>query len=392
MSKPSGQAAGRPLPRNEEEGNRLNGDLTTTKNNNNNNNKNKNNTSKIKRQQTLLQYMSPSENQQVAGDPSSMETTASKDTCTALLHNDTVYGHTHRSGLEIVRENLFRVYYNNVNGLSTRDGGHDLSNFTQVIASKECAVVAITEPNRNFERPAVVSEYFQAMRNVSSHHQGAVSSAHLGWKSDYQPGGTAISVRNKWATRFLAKGSDSLGRWSYISLSGKGTSIVTFIVAYRVCDGASETPLSARTVRAQQEWMYADRGHNNNNTDLREQCLSDLADLVNQLKSAGHDIVLSMDANESNDCATSKVAQFLHQTELADVHGSLLDKDCLPATKQKLIIFLLLNGSSPLYVPAASCHCKTVICRIIVRWLWILNLWAYLERKPRQLCPLRRGY
>jgi hypothetical protein len=42
-----------------------------------------------------------------------------------------------------------------------------------------------------------------------AHHRGAVSSAVV-MALDVPTGGTAVSVRNKWATRFLAKGADPL--------------------------------------------------------------------------------------------------------------------------------------------------------------------------------------
>ena len=281
----------------------------------------------------MLQYVSQLNNQQVVGASEFTGVHAPGDNCPTPLKDDRVHGHPHRTGNEIVDQNLFRVYYHNVNGLSTRDDRHDLIDFTQTVARKECAVVAITEPNRNFERPHVASEYYQAMRGVSSHHNGSVSSARLGWPRNYQPGGTAISVRNKWATRYLAKGADSLGRWSYITLAGKGTTLVTFIVAYRVCDGGSETPLTARTVRAQQEWLYADRGFAS--IDLRKQFLIDLTNLINKLQKEGHDIVLTMDANEGNESPTSGIAGLVRNTELVDVHASLLEPESLPATYQR---------------------------------------------------------
>ena len=106
----------------------------------------------------------------------------------------------------------------------------------------------------------MLDSFHNVIRGISSHHHGVVSSAKLQLPTDYQPGGTAVSVRDKWASRFLTKGSDDLGRWSWITLTGRGTTKITFISGYRVCDGASESSITSRTVRSQQEWTYADRG------------------------------------------------------------------------------------------------------------------------------------
>ena len=122
---------------------------------------------------------------------------------------------------------------------------------TSSMASKSVAVAGLQETNRNFERLSVKESLHSCLRNVSTHHQGAVSSAHLQFQSDYQPGGTAVSVMNNWATRFLSKGSDPYGRWSWLTLVGSGTLKITFISAYRVCDGASFVNPDSTTVRIQ---------------------------------------------------------------------------------------------------------------------------------------------
>jgi hypothetical protein len=133
--------------------------------------------------------------------------------------------------------------------------------FAHAIADKAVAVFGIQETNQNFERQHILTSFHRIISKVSTHHQGAVSSAKMQWPQDYQPGGTAVSIRNKWAARYLEKGSDDLGRWSWLTIAGQGTTKITFLTAYRVRDGAAEAPITARTVRGQQEWMYADRGY-----------------------------------------------------------------------------------------------------------------------------------
>ena len=40
-------------------------------------------------------------------------------------------------------------------------------------------------------------------------------------ESFWKPGGTMIGISGKWASRERARGSDELGRWSWITLKGK---------------------------------------------------------------------------------------------------------------------------------------------------------------------------
>jgi hypothetical protein len=56
--------------------------------------------------------------------------------------------------------------------------------------------------------------------------------------------------------------------------------------------------VTAGTVRAQQEWMYASMGHSSVN--LRAQVVSDITALILGFQDKGHDIVLMMDANEAS--------------------------------------------------------------------------------------------
>jgi len=286
------------------------------------------------RQQSIYNFVRPKD-QLLMEQQSIYDEKKNKQKCAETSNNckTTVHGHYHRTGQEIKNDGLFRVYYNNVNGFSCCDDNNDINMFVESIARKECAIVAITEPNRNFEQQQMRADYINTLRKASDHQQTALASAKMGWPEEHQQGGTAISVRNKWATRYLAQGSDEMGRWSYITLNGKGTTRITFMVAYRVCDGSHDTPITSKTVRAQQDWMYNDQGKTA--VDLRKQCMIDIARAVNSFKREGHDVILCMDANEGNLNAQSGVAKLIRETGLNDVHAHLLDCTQLPPTHQR---------------------------------------------------------
>jgi hypothetical protein len=133
----------------------------------------------------------------------------------------------------------------------------------------------------------------------------------------YQLGGTAVSVWNK----CLSKGSDRFG-----------TTQVMFISAYCVCDGAAaSSAVTSRTVQPQQEWMYASLGHAYVN--LREQFVTDISALINDLQDQGHDIQLSMDANEASGPG-SGVNRIVRNCYLVDAH-SLCTSDSSPTRPQE---------------------------------------------------------
>ena len=171
------------------------------------------------RQRTLFEYSAQSErseNQHATAQPARADYEI--DHLASIPWGDNVL-----SGKEVEDTNIFRVLSHNVNGLSSTDQQADVLHFANAIADKAVAVFGIQETNRNFERPHMISSFHRIITQVSSRHQGAVSLAKMKWPQDYQPGGTAVSIRNKWAARYLDKGSDDFGRWSWITIAGHGT-------------------------------------------------------------------------------------------------------------------------------------------------------------------------
>ena len=263
------------------------------------------------------------------------------------------WGDPYITGKEVHTSSLFRLISHNVNGLSASDEHSDVVHMASAMSAKSASIFGLQETNRNFEKRGMVESFHRVIRGTCTHYQGSVSSAKLQWPHDYQPGGTAVAIRNQWATRCLAKGSDAMGRWAWVSLAGRGTTTITVISAYRVCDGANEASITSRTVRAQQEWMYADRGHASIN--LREQFVSDITVLINDFQLKGHSVVLMMDANEGSGAGTA-VDRMCYDCNLADVH-TLHGKFDPPPTYQrgsKKIDFVLVSANIVHTVRSAS--------------------------------------
>ena len=108
------------------------------------------------RQSKMYQFVcQQSQQETIAEHATQTTTTPTARYCAKTKENTTVHGHYHRSGIEIMEDGLFRVYYNNVNGLSPQDDNNDTKMFIKSISNKECAIVAITEPNCNFDKQAM---------------------------------------------------------------------------------------------------------------------------------------------------------------------------------------------------------------------------------------------
>ena len=53
----------------------------------------------------------------------------------------------------------------------------------------------------------------------------------ISWK----PGGSMLGVAGRWASRVMSKGSNHMGRWSWMDLRGKAGVTIRVYSAYRVC-------------------------------------------------------------------------------------------------------------------------------------------------------------
>jgi hypothetical protein len=113
--------------------------------------------------------------------------------------------------------------------------------------------------------------------------------------SDYMTGGTLTLMVDKWSSGVFKKQPDpsGMGRWSSQTLVGKKDSKITIIMGYR-CVRNSSGDNSAWNqekifMRDHQSWQ---------SPHPRKQFIKDLIEFINEKRSANHDIMLNLDANE----------------------------------------------------------------------------------------------
>lgn len=104
------------------------------------------------------------------------------------------------------------------------------------------AVLCLPETNVNWNSP----DQSTLLRNILRHTwQASVSSVSKPpeeFLSQNQPGGTATILCDNWVSLSVGRGEDpmGLGRWSYITLCGKGSKLITIITAYNASYNTGE--------------------------------------------------------------------------------------------------------------------------------------------------------
>jgi hypothetical protein len=176
-----------------------------------------------------------------------------------------------------------------------------------------------------------------------------------GFSSYHQLGGTLTAVVGQWASRVLFKGQDpfGLGRWSYITLRGKGGKLVTFISAYRVSQKHSSS-VGMKTAYMQKyraiKAKYLQHQHTSNPSPQR-QIILDLQAWIQHLQENNHQIVLNIDYNDDFYLADSSILPLQFNPNSFMVNSAHNGSLCTLTTTCGLVDILALQHSSRPFPP-----------------------------------------
>lgn len=146
--------------------------------------------------------------------------------------------------LEVIDStSTLRIILQNPNGLKTYDYSGDLLLNLQKCSSIGAGILCLPETNTNWSHPQNKSSFQKALKSIWKHSNYQESSSAETFQSNYQLGGTATVVLDRWTSRVVTKGADpyGLGRWSFITLRGSNNKMITIITGYRVCNSSPST-------------------------------------------------------------------------------------------------------------------------------------------------------
>jgi hypothetical protein len=161
------------------------------------------------------------------------------------------------------------------------------------------AILSLPETNVNWNRSELLSSFQSAVHRTWKNSMITVSRSPEDFLSNFQPGGTATIVCGNWISRVLDRGEDNmgLGRWSYVTLRGKGAVKITIITAYNSSYNLGDTT----NYRQQQRTLSSLHRKYNQKVDAqpRRQFILDLQAWITHLIESNHEVILSLDANLS---------------------------------------------------------------------------------------------
>ena len=290
---------------------------------------------------------------------------------------------------EAVTRTSCRILFQNVNGLSTSNDFSDVHEIGFAAEQLGVHILGMAETNIDWQARDVRVNITSRFRKYWKHSKISLASSDHRLDSEFQPGGTAIVVGQPWSGRTtIETDSGGLGRWAEATLLGKDKRQLTVICAYQVVKN-SIGKAGPSTAYAQQWHLLRIRGIAE--PDPNKQFLADLGKRIDNLKEAGSEIILMLDANDSLQSASSKFTRWVREKELVDLHLLRHGNDEEPPTYargSKRIDYILATSKIAEYMSKAGILPLHDFCTSDHRALFVdIELQEYLKGDPNPFAP-----
>jgi hypothetical protein len=250
------------------------------------------------------------------------ESLITKDTFTAINQNK-AHGHSIENQPAAT---TMRIYHQNIRGAKTYQNWNRWKEGTEQLVKWDVGIALLVETNTQWTQ--INKSAAQAMtHSITSQSKLCTSGSTEATDTDFQPGGTACVALGKWTGRITTRITDvtGLGRWSGFQLQGKNMKSLIVLSAYRPTNSCDP---SDRTCYSQQWRILRGRNSNSNSPNPRQAFVDDLTKQIHKWKEQGTEIIIGIDANETETAKHSQIAKLIQDTSLE----LLVDTAISPAT------------------------------------------------------------
>jgi len=213
--------------------------------------------------------------------------------------HDDVWGHFPSP---IDDDSTLRILFANPRGLKLSSDILETEHSLGRCHSLGVGSLCVAEANINWDNHRALGKFHGMLHKVWKHSKVSKSHTKDAFLSEIQPGGTTTMVYNKWTSRVIESGVDpfGLGRWSFLTIRGRGDIKVLIVTAYRVCKQTVQSA-GTKTSTAQQFRQLSAHFRDADMTEdpvPRHQFIVDLQGWLEHKVSESYYIILGIDANE----------------------------------------------------------------------------------------------
>lgn len=220
-----------------------------------------------------------------------------------------------------------RVLLQNPNGLSYDNECFEYLTCLQNMHDCSCDIILLSETNLDWKNYRVFKQTSNHRRSVFKFSKQIHASSSLRFDTPYQPGGVATLLTQDTVGRYHSSQVDDLGRWTVTNLSLRGSTLLSIVNCYQVCQ---QRPQSAGAKTAFMQQWTALRQRDILSPNPRKQFISDLDSLLATIHSQGHHILLCGDFNESLGDNLHGLDKIYHKYNLCDAVDLLHDQTNVP--------------------------------------------------------------
>jgi hypothetical protein len=216
------------------------------------------------------------------------------------------------------QEGAFRVCFQNVHGIPTKEGYITAREIATNAADRKADFIGMAETNLDWSIKETEHQVKTQLHRELKNMVMITSQSIARFDSAFQPGGTMAVAIGRWSGRVTNKFEDirNLGRWTVMTITGKDNTNFTIITAY--CPTQSIGP---RTVHKQQ--MSIMRVQGDPDPKPIPAFWRDLSEVVTRYQDENHSVLIQMDANTCFEARDQALAKFAEKHGLYDLHKHL---------------------------------------------------------------------
>jgi hypothetical protein len=184
----------------------------------------------------------------------------------------------------------------------------------------QCDIIGFSELKLDVSKYQVQKIIQSTLQTQFTNIKYSASTSTIPFDGFYKPGGTFSLAVGPHTSRFHSKFSDSLGRWSTISLVGRRGRVIHFITVYQVIEKSDSGPFTA--FQQQQTSLYLSR----RDITPRKAFRIDFDMYLAKMKTEGTgdtQFVIMGDFNEVVGSDPTQFARITTKHDLVDIHGRM---------------------------------------------------------------------
>jgi hypothetical protein len=136
--------------------------------------------------------------------------------------------------VEVWKDQVIRLYFQNVNGLRLQDSAVDISETFLQLKNIEANIFGIAETQLHCRNQHIQRTLQDTKRRIWDQCKLFSCSTEEEWESQRKPGGTLLGVTGALVGRVRKQHMDKYGRWTWVELLGHDGRTLTVICAYQV--------------------------------------------------------------------------------------------------------------------------------------------------------------